>query len=50
MNYIFKFSFLKEKANELLKYALKGAAKHNVDISKTLTDAIRLLKLEKYVY
>lgn len=39
-----------DKANDLLKYALKGAAKHNVDISKTLTDAIRLLNLEKYVY
>lgn len=39
-----------EKSNTLLKYALKGAARHNIDISKTLTDAIRLLSLEKYVY
>lgn len=39
-----------EKSNNLLKYALKGAERHNVDISKTLTDSIRLLNLEKYVY
>ena len=39
-----------EKSNNLLKYALKGAQRHNVDISKTLTDSIRLLNLEKYVY
>lgn len=39
-----------EKSNDLLKYALKGAARHNIEISKSLTDAIRLLSLEKYVY
>jgi hypothetical protein len=39
-----------ENSNLLLRNALKGASKHNIDISKTLSDSIRLLNLEKYVY
>jgi hypothetical protein len=39
-----------EKSEHLIKSAFRGSFKHNVDISKQLTDTIRLLQLEKYVY
>ncbi len=49
---IFKSSFFDklDKANVLIKCALKGSLKHNADISKYLYDSVRLLQLEKYVY
>jgi hypothetical protein len=39
-----------EQSQFLCKCALKGSARHNVDISKQLSDAMKLMNLEKYVY
>lgn len=42
--------FLKEKSETLIKSAFKGSFKHNMDITKQLSDSIRLLQLEKFVH
>ncbi|RNA14305.1 Integrator complex subunit 1 [Brachionus plicatilis] len=39
-----------DKSEILIREAIRGSQKHNIDISGKLYESIRLLRLEKYVY